>query len=83
MARPRDTVAAAVDRDPHRPPAVVAPLVPVTETLGAKDQKVGRKSQVSRCSDGYVFIVIAVINATDATPSVNLLRAWCRSLPLE
>jgi hypothetical protein len=33
-----------------------------------------------RLVDSYVFNVIAAIIATDATPFLEFLRAWCRSL---
>jgi CO/xanthine dehydrogenase Mo-binding subunit len=40
----------------------------------------GLKSQVSDFVPAHVE-VIAAINATDATPFPDLLRAWCRALP--
>jgi hypothetical protein len=47
---------------------------------GAENQVFGLKSQVSDFVPAHVE-VIAAINATDATPFPDLLRAWCRSLP--
>jgi hypothetical protein len=47
---------------------------------GAENLVFGLKSQVSDFVPAHVE-VIAAINATDATPFPDLLRAWCRSLP--
>ena len=65
--------------------AVLTPLAPGvlkprSPAPGAENQVFGPKSQVSDFVTGHVE-VIAAINATDATPFPDLLRAWCRSLP--